>query len=191
MSFTWTSFVLRQAVFFHNVFIIFKCIEVLPVCVFLHHVCDWFLRRLEEVIRYPGTRITDSCQQTCDFWEVNLSPLQEQPVLFPFSLREISLYARQMTSESQRFNQSLYLKVPEEQRIYSIKLGQIWTCSYSRVWSWECTCYRKEKLLTKREGKSNPSQVLFERLVILPPGRWRPDYNPFEVNLGFMRPCLK
>lgn len=46
---------------------------------------------------------------------------------------------------------------------------------------------QKRELLTKREGKSNLSQVLFERLVILPPERWRPDYNPFEVNLGFMR----
>ena len=42
------------------------CISVLPACV---------------SVRFPGTRITDSCELLCGCWELNLGPLEEQPVL--------------------------------------------------------------------------------------------------------------
>jgi hypothetical protein len=31
--------------------------------------------------RFPGIRVTDSCELPCGCWELNLCPLKEQPVL--------------------------------------------------------------------------------------------------------------
>jgi hypothetical protein len=42
------------------------CISVLPACV---------------SVRFPGTRITDSCELLRGCWELNLGPLEEQSVL--------------------------------------------------------------------------------------------------------------
>ena len=42
--------------------------------VFCLHVC------LHEVVRYPETGVTDSCELPCGYWELNLGPLKEQPV---------------------------------------------------------------------------------------------------------------
>jgi hypothetical protein len=28
----------------------------------------------------PGTEVTDSCEPPCGYWELNLGPLEEQPV---------------------------------------------------------------------------------------------------------------
>jgi hypothetical protein len=36
-----------------------------------------------EGVGAPGTGVTDSCELPCGCWEPNLSPLEEQPVLFP------------------------------------------------------------------------------------------------------------
>jgi hypothetical protein len=40
--------------------------------------CLW---RPEEGIRSLGTGVTDGCELSCEFWESNLGPLEEQPVL--------------------------------------------------------------------------------------------------------------
>lgn len=37
--------------------------------------------RPEEDVGFPGTGIVDSCELPCGCWELNLSPLEEQPVL--------------------------------------------------------------------------------------------------------------
>ena len=39
------------------------------------HVC------LRAGVKSPGTRVTDSCELPCGYWEPNLRPLEEQPVL--------------------------------------------------------------------------------------------------------------
>ena len=34
-----------------------------------------------EGVRFPGAGVTDSCEPPCGCWELNLGPLEEQPVL--------------------------------------------------------------------------------------------------------------
>lgn len=53
---------------------------VLPVCMFVSYVYVWYLRGLEEGV-VPGTGVTDVCELMCGFWELNLGPLEEQPVV--------------------------------------------------------------------------------------------------------------
>jgi hypothetical protein len=43
--------------------------------VFCLHVC------LCEGVRYPRIGVTDSCELSIGWWELNLGPLEEQPVL--------------------------------------------------------------------------------------------------------------
>ena len=50
------------------------------ICVFLSGVLpDVFY--LCEVVRFPGTGVTDGCELPCGSWELNQGPLKEQPVL--------------------------------------------------------------------------------------------------------------
>ena len=37
--------------------------------------------RLCEIVRSPGTGITDCCELPCGCWELNWGPLEKQPVL--------------------------------------------------------------------------------------------------------------
>lgn len=55
------------------------CVYALHVCMSVHHVHLWCLRRPEEAIGYPG--ITDGCELPCGCGEPNPAPLQKQPVL--------------------------------------------------------------------------------------------------------------
>lgn len=59
----------------------FTCISVLPPCVYVYHVCAWYLQRSEEDIKSPGTEVMVSWEVPHGFWEPNLRPLQEQLVL--------------------------------------------------------------------------------------------------------------
>jgi hypothetical protein len=34
---------------------------------------------------HPGTRVTDECEPQCGYWESNLGPLEEQPMLLMLS----------------------------------------------------------------------------------------------------------
>jgi hypothetical protein len=53
-----------------------RCCPSLCVCLFLiYFMCIYRY----EGVRFPGTRITDSWELLC--WELNLGPLEEQPVL--------------------------------------------------------------------------------------------------------------
>jgi hypothetical protein len=48
------------------------------------HVCAphlQCLQRPEEGVRSPGAEDTDSCELPCGYWELNLGPRQESPVL--------------------------------------------------------------------------------------------------------------
>ena len=56
------------------------CVSVLPAFV---SVCTTFTKcpqRPEEGVRSPGTGITEGCELPRGYWELNLGPLEEQPV---------------------------------------------------------------------------------------------------------------
>ena len=55
--------------------------DVLPVCLSVHHAHAWYLQRLEESIPSPGTGGTNSWRSTCGGLELKLGSLEEQPVL--------------------------------------------------------------------------------------------------------------
>ena len=54
------------------------CTTILPECVSAHCRQTWYQWRLEEGIRNPGTRMTQTqvCELPCGCWESNLGPLQ-------------------------------------------------------------------------------------------------------------------
>lgn len=55
--------------------------ECFPSCVSVYHLHAWCSKRPEEGIVFPGTEITDSCEQPCGCWQSNPDPPEEQPVL--------------------------------------------------------------------------------------------------------------
>jgi len=60
--------------------------NVLPVCMSVHCMHTWHPQRLEEGIGSPGAEGTDSCEPLGGFWELNASPLEEQPVFLATEL---------------------------------------------------------------------------------------------------------
>jgi len=74
------GFVFLLYVFMHFFSYVYECFY-LYVCMHVHPVCAWCLRRSEEGIRSPGTGDKEGCEPPCGFWELNLGPLQEQQVL--------------------------------------------------------------------------------------------------------------
>ena len=52
--------------------LIFMCMNVLPTCVDVHHVCTWYLQKSEESTRSPGTGVTDSWDLPQWLWGSNL-----------------------------------------------------------------------------------------------------------------------
>jgi hypothetical protein len=79
----------------------FMCGDILPACMSLYYICDWYPQRPEEGVRSPGIGVTDGCEPPCGYWELNLGPLEQSVLLttepslqpwFPlFSLFLISL----------------------------------------------------------------------------------------------------
>ena len=59
------------------------CMRVLPPCMSMHQVCSWSPQRSEEGTGVPRIGVTASCELPCGRWELNPSPLQEQPLLLP------------------------------------------------------------------------------------------------------------
>ena len=52
------------------------CMSVLPVCIYIHHMCVWCLQKPEECLGYPGARVRCGCQlPSMHDWEPNLGPL--------------------------------------------------------------------------------------------------------------------
>ena len=75
---THVNFQFENVLFLHILhFILFLwfCYNLLCALIFCLNVC------LCEGIRSLGTGVTDSCELLCGCWELNLSPLEEQPVL--------------------------------------------------------------------------------------------------------------
>lgn len=64
-----------------TIYFIFLCVGILPACVFVHHMCAWNLQRPEEGTRSPGAGIKESGELAYGYWELNLDPLEEQPVV--------------------------------------------------------------------------------------------------------------
>jgi hypothetical protein len=60
----------------------FMCVGNLLTSMSVYCVCSWCLRRPEEGVRSPGTRVTDGCEPPYPCKESNLGTLEEQPVLF-------------------------------------------------------------------------------------------------------------
>ena len=47
---------------------------------YVQHMCAWYPIGPTKGTRLPG--VTDGCEPSCGQWELNMGPLQEQPVLF-------------------------------------------------------------------------------------------------------------
>ena len=57
--------------------VIFVCMNVLPVCIYVYYMHGWCLRWQEEGAGSLGTRVIGSCGLPCECWELNLSSLRE------------------------------------------------------------------------------------------------------------------
>ena len=91
--------------FFLSFFHLF--IFILCALVFCLHVC------LGEGVKSPGTGGTHSCELSCGCWELNLGPLEEQPVLLTIetSLQPLVLwffFLRQDIIKKYAFHITLY-----------------------------------------------------------------------------------
>lgn len=63
--------------------------SVLSTYMSVHHVHAWCPRRPEEGI---GTEVTNGCELPYGFGELNLDPLEEQPVLLNCSTISVAPY---------------------------------------------------------------------------------------------------
>jgi hypothetical protein len=54
---------------------------ILLACVSVHPLPVWCPLRPEEGAGSPSTAVADGCELPCGYWEPNLGPLREQPVL--------------------------------------------------------------------------------------------------------------
>lgn len=52
---------------------------------YVHHIHAWSWQRLEEGVVTPGAGV-DGYESLCGYWEPNLGPLQELPLLLPTGL---------------------------------------------------------------------------------------------------------
>lgn len=59
-------------------------VGVLPICACLCTMCVQYLQRSEEGLGSPEIGDTDPCQLPCRYWELNQSPLEEQPVSYNY-----------------------------------------------------------------------------------------------------------
>lgn len=42
------------------------CMNVWPVYMYVNHVCTWYLRRPEEGVRFPETRVPADYEMPCE-----------------------------------------------------------------------------------------------------------------------------
>lgn len=59
-------------------FRVFNFVCVLPLFIYVYHMCAWCLQRAEEHAKSPGAGVTDDWEPQRGSWELNLSLLQEQ-----------------------------------------------------------------------------------------------------------------
>ena len=50
--------ILKQIGRYHMFCFYFMCMDVLPACRSVHHLCTWYSQRLEVGIRSPGAEVT-------------------------------------------------------------------------------------------------------------------------------------
>jgi hypothetical protein len=50
---------------------------VLPVYMYVHHICTWCLWRSKERIGYPGTGVKDGCEPLCRFMYFCVLPINQ------------------------------------------------------------------------------------------------------------------
>jgi hypothetical protein len=113
--------------FFKNV-CIFICKGVLPVCM-------QFLQRSEEGVTSPGTGVTDVCKPPCGCWELNLGPLEEQPVCL---ITDIPLQPHRYNFH---FSACMYAFKPEE----GTRSHYRWW--WANMWLWELNSGPLEELV--------------------------------------------
>ena len=53
------------------------CVDILPSCISMHHVCSLFPKRPEESVMSLGAGVTYGCELPCRCWKLNPGPLQE------------------------------------------------------------------------------------------------------------------
>jgi hypothetical protein len=68
------------------------CLGVLPACMSVHHVLHMVLAGTKEINRFPAIVITDSCELPCGCLVLNISALEEQPVLLTIGLSYFFLF---------------------------------------------------------------------------------------------------
>ena len=71
---------LTSAIFFLDLVILCVCVFCLHECMYMHHVCTWFLQRSEEGINLLDLGL-ETVEVLCGCWELNLDPMQEQELL--------------------------------------------------------------------------------------------------------------
>lgn len=81
-----TKIVLCVQIYIHdekNIFrdLLYVYVCVLPACMFVYHVCVWYLQKSEESIRSGESGVIDLCELLYGCCESNLRPLQEQVFL--------------------------------------------------------------------------------------------------------------
>ena len=72
--------------FFYFLKYYFIRVSVLPASMSSHYVQVWCLRGPDESTGSPGTGVTDHCEPPCGCRELNLGPLEEQPLLLTTTL---------------------------------------------------------------------------------------------------------
>jgi hypothetical protein len=79
------------------VFYVYQC---LLACMYVNHVCAWYLQRPLESTGSLGTGVMDDWELPCGHWELNLGPLQEQHLLLTSesSLQPYTVFLRSRVS---------------------------------------------------------------------------------------------
>lgn len=102
---------------FGNIPILRLCFSVLPAFMYVLHTCAYCQHQKRELD--PESEVIDGCELPCEFWELNISPLEEQPLLMvepSLQLLEISFFVNivspcvffhSLTGEAMSFNLKL------------------------------------------------------------------------------------
>lgn len=69
----------RSTFYFWKTYFIW--VSVLPSCMYVLHVCVWYLWRSREGIRFPRTWVMHNCGLPRGFWELNPGSVQEKGLL--------------------------------------------------------------------------------------------------------------
>lgn len=79
MSFYYCFRFFKRTIYFKILFCLYGCFACMYFCILY---CVYGVGGGgQKNIRYPGTGVTDGFKLPCEYWELNLGPLKEQPVL--------------------------------------------------------------------------------------------------------------